>query len=242
MSAKSDLAMKRDPDPGWLWIHVRILYLLTVITILGVSIATWTCLAEVQKLRREFHGQIVHRGVAEFDDTALKDTFTDRQLIQEEQQEEEEPKEDEDVRRVREEEQLLRVKRRAPRHEHGEEKKRPSFYYTPQRDMGREGSGMPEDWVWLTSYSRIPVSTPVVSSHKGTFISFTENKKLIPTPLPNMKIPLPPGRIICNTALHFFGGAHILFSDLNFVLIPIPNTLDVSVFSLLVFLAYYILY
>ena len=164
-----------EPNPnGNLSLHIRILYCLSFVIIVGVSVATWACLSEVDKLRKDFTGQVLRRGVAEFGDVPrvnvndVRETFTEGRVTSEEEEEV-----------VPEEEQLLRVKRDvSPIDEEIRRKQQgqPSYYHHG------EGSGMSDDWVWLTSYARIPVS-PLFCLLSFQIISKTLRVFFLPFPL-----------------------------------------------------------
>ena len=146
MNGGGNVKKQKEPTDA-LWFHVRILYCLSLVCVVGVSVATWTCLSEVDKLRADFQGKVVRKGVAEFAMDAQgrsvnADDFSSNvpdKVVEEEEEVEEVPEE---------EEELLRVKRSG---DVRDLKRRPSYY------KHEAGSGMGDDWVWLTSYSRIPV-------------------------------------------------------------------------------------
>lgn len=167
--------------------RVRVLFCLLLGVILVTSAAFWMCFSELRKLRGDFEGKIVQRGTAEFADLdGLYNAVRSRMELKDAElvldpiatDDEEQEIDDGDIKEniPAEEEDLIRVRRRAgnssPRqrdvafrassHRGRRPRKvkhhRPTFY-SPNMDGGGGGSGAnPADWVWLTSYSRIPVS------------------------------------------------------------------------------------
>ena len=122
-------------------LHIKILYiLLSLLAVISVT-ALSLCFTEIYALRTDFEGKIVRRGTAEFEDLdaayqARKhgdrgDALTRGEL-------------GEDGEIVQQ----------------GTRNRRSAFPYDAAKmDRGeKEGSGGADDWVWLTSYSRIPVS------------------------------------------------------------------------------------
>lgn len=156
-------------DPA-LWWHVKILYSCLLFITAGTTCGLWLCFTEVYNLRRDFDHEILHsdRAVefgnlgqhvyAEEDNNSHAQGWSegDRRIREEDGDMEED--DDSESSRVGgqigdSEDQLIRVKRRAGRRR--KLKEGPTFLNS--RHWGKEGSGAPEDWVWLTSYSRIPV-------------------------------------------------------------------------------------
>jgi hypothetical protein len=136
-------AKKVAPTSESLWLHVRILYVISCVIIVGVSLATWTIFLEVEKLRKDFHGEIVRKGVVDFSDLGRRRSDVVGGAYSEVEEEEEE--------QVPEEEQLLRVKRQSSPIDEEIKGNQPAYYHHT------EGSGGSDEYVWLTSYARIPV-------------------------------------------------------------------------------------
>ena len=145
-------------------IHIRVLYLVLLVVVTGALCGFWICFSELLELRKDLNAEIGKRTLVEFSGqdsysvpsrrsygTFAKSQephilFTYKEKSSANQRngpfygENEDPLEHEDTEGG--EDQLLRVKRDA--------QKLNSFY--------KEGSGIPDDYVWLTSYARIPVS------------------------------------------------------------------------------------
>ncbi len=167
------------------WLHLRILYSLVTLLALTSVCSLWLCFRELGHLRRDFEGKIVTRGVADFigrpakgkvlqfhtkkDGTA--DSADSSQSINYGDSYDYDSLDTESVDTVSEfnysesEEQLLRVKRRATR-----AVQPPSLIFDSdspaelsgegpiEGSPGDDGKGGEDGSVWITSYSRIPVS------------------------------------------------------------------------------------
>ena len=166
--------------PRNLWLHIKILYVSTSFLLVALLAAVCLGLREIQRLRTDLDEALSPTNFVDFEEHGLQ-RAADRQRrgagdsfnLQAEHLDILEQMESEGLE-GEEDEQLIRVKRRTHRRRSREGKNnhrrdnddrandRPSFYYesSPRRDgEDREGSGNPDPWVWLTSYSRIPVST-----------------------------------------------------------------------------------
>lgn len=157
-----------------LWIHVKILHGCLLFVIAGTICGFWICLSELQNLRRDLDAEIAKRAMVEFNapegfmenrngqnSNRKHDNSTPytREIIFGLHEEELYPEEGEHAlpEAEGEEEQLLRVKRRANRRSN-----RRNAHYKEGGSGTQGGAGAPEDWVWLTSYSRIPVSIKII--------------------------------------------------------------------------------
>ena len=132
---------KQPVTDNRIWIHIKIVHACLLTVTIGTICGFWTCLNELQNLRKDLNAEIAKRTIVEFAELNTKDlnkksndsndhhvvyTYTDKDL-------------DRNINDdPNDEEKLIRVKRRARR----------KAYYKEE----------PEDMVWLTSYSRIPVS------------------------------------------------------------------------------------
>ena len=145
--------------------HIRVLYTSLLVIVTGTLLGFWTCFSELQRLRKDLNAEIAKRAIVEFSKqkgytVPLQTSYGVYQRSHRSQvlftfkensspsskdslpfEQSEDPLEHEDTQGG--EDQLLRVKRDA--------QKLNVFY--------KEGSGIPDDYVWLTSYARIPVST-----------------------------------------------------------------------------------
>ena len=145
-------------------IHIRVLYLVLLVITTGTLCGFWICFNEIQKLRRDLNAEVAKRTLVEFSKQEsysvpsktgygafLKSKephilFTYKEKSSSGPKdgpsyiENEDPLEHEDTEGG--DNQLLRVKRDA--------QKLNAFY--------KEGSGVPDDYIWLTSYAKIPVS------------------------------------------------------------------------------------
>ena len=185
-TGKDSSSGKGEKDLG-LWWHVRILYSCLLLLTAGTGCALWLSFSEIYTLRRDFEHEILHGDRAvEFANLYNEEEprggstmgggaggsgtgGTSRrggQYTQSHPEEEEEEDEEgvESVMRdggTQEEDQLIRVKRGAGGGGGRGGRRRkfrdgPAAYPSPKL-WEKEGSGGPNDWVWLTSYSRIPV-------------------------------------------------------------------------------------
>ncbi len=146
------------------WLHLRVLYTCVVLTLLGTLGGFWITFNELRNLRRDLNAEIAKRAHVEFSlqdfDARNNVLFTheaapsgggrrspaagavprETELRGAGEPGEEEPGDGDD--------QLIRVKR--------------------SNAIYEEGSGLPEDHVWMTGYAKIPVSCdfilPVVAS------------------------------------------------------------------------------
>ena len=145
------MATDRTKDAN-VHLHIKVIYLLITVLSFGFAFATWICLAEIRQLRSDFDSETAaqRRGeIVEFDDdvshgdVALDDSSASEAWIPGPNRREV-PIESMDGR--------VRMRRGTKRR-----LSRPAFFV----DDGKEGSGGSaggsDDWVWLTSYSRIPV-------------------------------------------------------------------------------------
>jgi len=133
-------------------IHIRVLYLLITVLCFGFAYATWICLTEIRQLRSDLDGEItaLRRGdVIEFsDDDAWSNGGTGTATSEADLT----PGGFTIERMDASSDEVVRVRRDTKRR-----RSRPSFFTDGNEPS--EGSGGSEgDWVWLTSYSRIPVS------------------------------------------------------------------------------------
>ena len=139
-----------------IWTHVKILHGCLLLGIAGSICGFWICLNEIKNLRNDLDAEIAKRTLIEFDDLespSLGNSEKDRKIVVDNNQtnyfhekltdsrtrSSDDPLRFEDIG---DEEKLTRFKRRA--------KKKPAHYGDNTVD--------PKDMVWLTSYSRIPVS------------------------------------------------------------------------------------
>ena len=158
-----------------LWTHVRVLYACTcVLTCLLVTV-TWLGHREVTRLRSDIEGQLMSRRVVEFNDDVVndipgdfseaRDAFGDFPV-------------EEDVDMTKTEDEVSRVKRGARRNRHGREssaRDSDALGGRGKQHVLSEGSGAMDDWAWVTSYSRIPVSTPYNSRNQPCLSQKTRN-------------------------------------------------------------------
>ena len=116
-----------------MWIHIRILHGCLLLVTTGTVFGFWICLSELQNLRNDLNAEIAKRTLVDFGplDSESKQNLSEKIDDLEES--------------VEDGEKVIRVKRRARR--------RPAYY--------KEGVDEPKDMVWLTSYSRIPVSLEI---------------------------------------------------------------------------------
>ena len=121
-------------------VHIKVIYLCLVLLAACVFTAAWLCFNEVSKLKAEFEGKIVSKGVAEFAlDPVVKHGSEHAAFFSE----------DDVLDRNRilvDAESHSRVKRRVKRR---------------QKDLG--SGGAPDDLVWMNSYSRVPVSIDFIN-------------------------------------------------------------------------------
>ena len=135
-----------------IWIHMKIIHACLLIVTLGTVCGFWICFSELQNLRKELNAEIAKRSIVEFADLIVDNPTSNKNNNNDSDTSEHHIvltyEDSNDVYRrerdvlnsdVDEGERLVRVKRRARR----------KAYYKNE----------PEDMVWLTSYSRIPVST-----------------------------------------------------------------------------------
>ena len=154
-------------------IHIRVLYTSLLVIVTSTLLGFWTCFSELQRLRNDLNAEIAKRTIVEFSKqkgytVPLQTSYGAYERSQGPQvlftfkensspsrkdglpfEQSEDPLEHEDTGGG--EDQLLRVKRDA--------QKLHAFY--------KEGSGIPDDYVWLTSYARIPVSNSLYLSCGG---------------------------------------------------------------------------
>ena len=149
------MANDRTKDATNVHLHIKVIYLLITVLCFGFAFATWICMTEIRQLRSDLDSETaaLRRGeVVEFDDdvvvshgdVAWDDHDTDSASggsI---------PRKEVTIESM---DDRVRMRRGAKRR-----RSRPAFYV----DEGKEGSGDSDaggsdDWVWLTSYSRIPV-------------------------------------------------------------------------------------
>ena len=128
-----------------LWLHVKILYLILTFVVVSFSGLLWVSFIQIHQLRHELALKLSH-SVVEFEnmDRRSKEgpTSTGRgqnaaPLF--------EDAESEQLVNVK-----TRVRRQAPFHDGG--------------GSGGHLGGAPDDWVWMSSYSRVPVSTNFYSN------------------------------------------------------------------------------
>ena len=147
-------------------VHIRILYFSLLVIVTGTVLGFWICFTEVQKLRKDLNAEIAKRTVVDFSrqkdgyTVPLQTSFEALERSQDTEvlfsfkrdsspgkkdtlffEQNPDPLEHEDSRGGGED-QLLRVRRDA--------QKLNAFY--------KEGSGIPDDHVWMTSYAKVPVS------------------------------------------------------------------------------------
>ena len=142
-------------------VHIRVLYLLIAVLCFGFAYATWICLTEIRQLRSDLDGEMaalsLRRGdVVEFSgDGAWSDGGTATSEA------DSTPGGVTIERMGASSDEVVRVRRDTKRR-----RSRPSFFTDGSEPTeGSGGSG--GDWVWLTSYSRIPVSDSLRTSAKG---------------------------------------------------------------------------
>ena len=138
--------------------HIRILYCLWLLLACVVGASIWLGHFQIQRLKEELRHEIhiQSRSFVEFNPELRHGDLeysSPPSVLDEEDVDEEGESE---LSKSAEQEEFLRVKRRARRH--GHQQKIPQKDEQPIYLHQKEGSGLPEDWVWLTSYSRIPVS------------------------------------------------------------------------------------
>ncbi len=148
-----------------LWLHIKLLYVLLTILTAGSVCAIFKCFIEIHNLRQDLDATLLSNRAVEF--ANLEDILAERKLkYQADFDSENDSTEANDGKAESEtpdfegniennEDQLIRVRK----------KRHASFYRTADsrrhgRDAATPGSGSngPDDWVWLSSYSRIPVS------------------------------------------------------------------------------------
>ena len=146
-----------------IWTHVKVLHGCLLLGIAGSICGFWICLNEIKNLRNDLDAEIAKRAMIEFDDLqshSLSNSEEDRKrgidnnntnYFQEKQTDSLATSSDDPSRFVDfgKEEKLTRFKRRA--------RKKPVYY--------KDNTVEPKDMVWLTSYSRIPVSKFLILSN-----------------------------------------------------------------------------
>ena len=163
-----------------LWLHVKILYFCVVLVTAATGFGLWMCFTEFSNVRKEIDNGFMHRGAVEFGNVEHVYGSEERRGPSGRkaggggrgdgagpggEAEEDGPAgglaaglpshtSPADSPKAGEEDELIRVKRRAGRRR----QTNPGTFLT-SKAWNKEGSATPEDWVWLTSYSRIPVST-----------------------------------------------------------------------------------
>ena len=145
-----EMAAKPEHRPN-VYIHIKITYFCILLLTASGICGFWICLTRLHALREEFEAKFAkNNAVVEFENfDALSERGRhvggdDADAVLHE----------DDLS----EETLSRVKRQQ------------QHAFRPANANNREGSGAPEDWVWLTSYSRIPVSL---------FSTFVELKTIV---------------------------------------------------------------
>lgn len=163
-----------------LWLHVKILYICFLITSVGLVCAALFSLERISHLKKDFEREFAHLRVVEFDGEQILSEWQ-RKVYSKESAwtptpnyagpfSEDDMDNDSDKEVSLEDEELLRVKRNADgqksrkkQRKHraraaGDAEKPPMFLPGEQTTDILEGSGnSPDDWMWLTTYSRIPV-------------------------------------------------------------------------------------
>ena len=134
---------------------MKIIHACLLCVTIGTICGFWICFNELQSLRKELNAEIAKRTVVEFTDLTVHNLPTSNDSNTFEHQIVLTYEDTKDVnsknRDLNEEEKLVRVKRRARR----------KAYYKEE----------PEDMVWLTSYSRIPVSIIFLEASKPFQVS-----------------------------------------------------------------------
>ena len=139
-----------------IWTHVKILHGCLLLGIAGSICGFWICLNEIKNLRNDLDAEIAKRTLIEFDNLeshSLGNSEENRKrgvdnnntnYFYEKLRDSRTTSSDDPLRfgEFDNEEKLTRFKRRA--------KKKPAHY--------KDNTVDPKDMVWLTSYSRIPVS------------------------------------------------------------------------------------
>ncbi|ELU00887.1 hypothetical protein CAPTEDRAFT_192556 [Capitella teleta] len=149
-------------------LHVRLLYACWIITSVSCAYAIWLSFDQMTKLRQEFEKElsVFNRRVVEFD--AQGDSWGNSPKHWP-------PTPDYGTPEVISDEDFVRVKRSATKPKKKTRKqntraledvsKPPTFFYGGKSAPDAEGSGnTPDDWVWLTSYSRIPMRLAIIVS------------------------------------------------------------------------------
>ena len=133
---------KHSTTDSRIWIHMKIIHACLLFVTFGTICGFWICFNELQSLRKELNAEIAKRTVVEFTDLTVSNLPTSNESNPFEHQivltYEDTKGVNSKNRDLNEKEKLVRVKRRARR----------KAYYKEE----------PQDMVWLTSYSRIPVS------------------------------------------------------------------------------------
>ena len=132
---------KQPMTDNSIWIRIKIVHACLLTVTIGTICGFWICFNELQNLRKDLNAEIAKRTIVEFAELNTKDLnqksneSNDHHVVL--------TYTDKDLNKninddPNDEEKLIRIKRRARR----------KAYYKEE----------PEDMVWLTSYSRIPVS------------------------------------------------------------------------------------
>ena len=163
----------KHPDRS-LFLHVRLLYACWIVTSVSCAYAIWLSFDQMSKMRLELENELsmYQRRVVEFN--VHSDPWTNRVHAQPRTATTTTssyatpvviPSDDdvgEDFVRVRRNADKPRKKARKHRTRAADVSRPPTFFYGGRSTGENEGSGnTPEDWVWLTSYSRIPVSISI---------------------------------------------------------------------------------
>ena len=166
------MATDRPKDATNVHLHIKVIYLLITVLCFGFAFATWICVTEMRQLRSDLDSETtaLRRGeVVEFDDDDVVASHGDVAWDDHDSASESSiPRKEVTIESM---DDRVRVRRGAKRR-----RSRPAFYVDDHD--GKEGSGESDggsdDWVWLTSYSRIPVGTrPTVVEcrrHRGGIV------------------------------------------------------------------------
>ena len=144
-----------------IWIHIKVLHGCLLVVTLGSICGFWLCLTEIENVRKDLNTEIAKRTMVEFDGCSSKSrtnqinetdnsfSFGDRTTRSSSGEDTSHFIGDRDGEHLLNsvdydnEQKLIRVKRRTRR--------KPAYY--------KDGAVEPKDMMWLTSYSRIPVSS-----------------------------------------------------------------------------------
>ena len=145
----------RTKDATNVHLHIKVIYLLITVLCFGFAFATWICMTEMRQLRSDLDSETaaLRRGeVVEFDDDDVVVSHGDVAWDDHDTASEDSiPRKEVTIESM---DDRVRMRRGAKRR-----RSRPAFYVDDGKEGSGDSDGGSDDWVWLTSYSRIPVGT-----------------------------------------------------------------------------------